>query len=175
MNSSSWLEDFKKFVEEPAAAPSKALSENLRSEIVSDLNPSSARVLFKLGLVLLFSTPVSLLLCPQFGFSLIRESAGLMQFFMQHGKYVCSLFCGAVFVGGAALAAGFMLRPEEIRALRHSSYLQFALLALLSLGAFVCLGADVLLNLALFWLLGAFSASVLAIEFVYLLRRSVVV
>jgi hypothetical protein len=128
-------------------------------------------VFARLSFVHLLSATATLSVCPQFGFSLTAHSISLMHLFMRFGNLGCSFFCGAFFLGVTGLAAGMLFKAEDVKVLRGSRILQFFALALLSMGAFICLsGALVTLDYALAWITGSVLASFGGVELVTRLR-----
>lgn len=171
-SSAEWAREFKDFVEAGEIAPPCSLSSRILGDIRSDLNPTLWRVFGKLMGIQAAVGSASLLLCPQFGIGPIRHS-GLKEVLMSLGDHGCMLGCGAFFLGSSAFVASFCLRPEEIRVIRRGEVLQFALLGVLSLGAFVCLGQGIVPGLALLWFLGSVLGGVLTLELGRLVRYAI--
>ncbi len=162
-----WEKDFREFVEALEVTPPNKLSGALVALVAADLNPSSLIVFVKLLVITLLSGAISLVVCPQFGFG---SNMALMRFFMQLGPHACSLACGAVFVSLGALLSVIVLRPEELRVIRRTKYLQLVVTAALSLSVFICAGASVVLTVAVFWLFGAIAGGLMTFEALYRLR-----
>jgi hypothetical protein len=149
-----WISEFSEFISADSIQPPKHLNESVTARVHQELNPSSLSVFFKLtGIHALVGT-FTLLFCPQFGFAL-TSGAGLMGLFMPYGNFACMLGCGAVFMSGSLLVASLVLRPEEVRVIRKTEILQVTFLALLSIGALICVGDPIVASLALFWMLGS--------------------
>lgn len=166
----SWEDDFRTFLEAgPEQAP-RALSESIVGTVESDLQPSFWKVLLKIAGIQAAAGAVSLLFCPQFGVS-FTSSNGLMPYLMRFGLGVCMLGCGAFFTGLSLLIASWLLRPEEVRALRERRLFQLTVVAALSLGAFICSGAEVLASLALAWALGAIVGGMATLELGWSFRK----
>ena len=167
---SVWESEFKEFLEIEAASVPTALSKQVLESIQHRLRPSFWQVLIKLALIQTTAGAVSLLFCPQFGIS-FTSSHGLMHYLMQYGENVCMVGCGALFTGASLLIASFVLRPEEVRALREHRLLQVTAVTALSLGAFACVGAEIVGGLALVWTLGAVVGGMTTLELGWSVRR----
>lgn len=167
-----WADEFKSFMDAAPIAPPQNVRENVLNYVHKELNPSSFKVFSKISLIHVVVGFVSLLMCPQFGFSPLGNM-GLMSVLMKYGDAVCMLGCGAIFVGGTALISSFALRPEEVRVLRKTKALQFAVLGILSIGAFLCLGAEVLEGLTLIWMLGSLVGGLLSLEIGWAIRKKI--
>jgi hypothetical protein len=163
----SEFEDFKN-VEE--VDPPGRVSEQILSRIRYDLNPSGLNVFKKLALIQFVTGIVTLMFCPQFGIGFLKNSMGLMGLLMKFGDNICMAGCGAVFLGLSALSAVVVLRPEELRVIKHNQMVQFPALALSTLGVFVCLGAPVLTTLGLAWLVGGVVGAISTLQLGSLVR-----
>jgi hypothetical protein len=104
---------------------------------------------------------LSLLLCSQFG---MGRGYNLMHAFMSYGAFTCMAFCGALFLGLTVVVAGFFLSNPELKRIRSTAYAPIVFLGLMSLVVLFCFGAEIALNLALFWLFGALLAGMLLTE-----------
>lgn len=166
--------EFLAFLAADEGAPPPHLSASVRSRIDVLLNPSPWLVFAKLAGFVLIGGLVSLSICPQFGMGPCEPSA-FMKYVMSFGVYACQLACGGVFVGGSSFAAALFLRPEELRVLRRTRFLQFSALSALSLGGFICSGFSVLLSLGLVWSVGAVLGGAISLEMGYVVRRRLLV
>ncbi|MGK5087344.1 hypothetical protein WDW86_07280 [Bdellovibrionota bacterium FG-2] len=171
-SSVQWAQEFQSFVAGEEVLPPANISENILSQIHRDLNPAAWRVFSKLAFIHLMVGSVTILFCPQFGINLMG-GMGLMSLFMRYGAQVCMVACGAVFMGGSALAGAIFLRPEEVRVIRRTRFLQISALTLLSMGVFVCAGAVLIFSLASFWLVGSVLGGLVSLEFGWILRMGV--
>lgn len=167
-----WADEFKEFAAANEVQPPTRLSTQVLTQIHLNLNPPAWQVFFKLSLIHGIVGTITLLFCPQFGFSPLC-GMGLMNLFMQFGKYGCMLGCGAVYVGSSALVASFLLRPEEIKVLRRTEGLQLPLLGLLSMGGFICFGATIVFELTAVWFLGSILGGLATLELGWFARRTV--
>jgi hypothetical protein len=165
----SWEKDFAEFMNKGETQVPDALSTQVLSQIHKELNPSATNVFLKIAFIQFAVGSVSLLFCPQFGISL-TSSQGIMPYLMKFGEGVCMLGCGAIFTAFSLLIASFALRPEEVRALKQHELLHLLSLATLSLGAFLCLGGEIVLTLGFVWILGAIIGGIFTLELGWALR-----
>lgn len=171
-NAYGWEKEFIEFASiEPVEAPAMVSAAVLK-QVSDDLHPSAIKVFSKTALIHTLVGLTTLLFCPQFGLS-FTSSMGLMPYLMKYGESVCMLGCGAFFTGISLLVVSLVLRPEEVRALKERQVLQLAFLSTLSLGAFVCLGGEVVLSLGLAWALGAIVGGALTLEAGWACRRRI--
>lgn len=157
-------EDFNSFLSAEEVAPPRGLSDAIFSKVSADLNPSAWKVFARVAGIHAIVGALSLIfVCPQFGVSPLGHTA-VMEWFMQFGHEVCMLGCGAVFLSGSSLAMSLVLRPEELRVIRRTKVVQLGVLALLSIGAFLCLGAGIVASLASFWVFGSLAGGIVSLE-----------
>ncbi len=159
-----WEKEFREFLDAPTLEPPKSISNKVFEAVSNELNPHAWAVFLKLLGITTISGILSLAVCPQFGFG---NSFWLMRSFMRFGPHVCSIACGAIFISFGIILSFFLLRPEELRVLRKTRFLQLAVLSGLTLSGFICAGAEVFLAVALFWLLGAVVGGLLTLEVSY--------
>lgn len=169
---SEWTKEFQDFLQTEEIAPPRHLSDQIISRIQTDLNPSPWSVFSKLALIHALTGTITLLFCPQFGFSLF-DGMGLMQLFMKYGEQACMVGCGAVFMGGSSLLASLVLGPEEIRVLRSKELLQISALGLLSMGILICAGTGVVLEMLFLWLAGSVLGGIATFEIGWQIRKRV--
>jgi hypothetical protein len=155
--------EFEEFLKSSEIAPPQKISENIICKVKADLNPSSLSIFRKLSFIQVLTGFITLLFCPQFGIGL-TSGMGLMGVLMRYGDNVCMAGCGAIFLSGSALVSTILLRPEEVRVLKKNLALQFPILALATLGVFICLGAPVISMLGLSWFVGSVIGGVLSFE-----------
>lgn len=168
INPKEWAEDFQLFMESSEASPPRHIRDAIFQAVKQDLNPSLPCILTKLGGIHVFAGTVSLFLCSQFGFG---EGYNITHIFMNYGMLVCMAFCGALFLSLTFFIAGFILSPEELRKIRKTCYAPIFLLSFSSLVIFFIFGAEVALDLALFWFLGASISGALFVEISLGVRR----
>lgn len=147
--------------------PPAHLSESIHSIVQRDLHPRAWNVFSKLVLLQGLIGGLSLLVCSQFGFGSGHYVAAA---FMRFGESTCMALCGALFLGLTALIASLVLRPAEVRLIRRFGCLPILVVGLLSLGIFLGFGAEIVISLAFFWLLGGFIAGLIATEAGWQLR-----
>lgn len=157
----AWADDFKLFLEAPEVRPPIHVRDEIFQVVHRDLHPTLWMVLGKLGGIHVFVGSLSLLLCSQFG---IGRGYNLMHAFMDYGTFACMAFCGALFLGLTVLIAGFVLSNPELKKIRSTGYAPIVLLGVMSLVVLFCFGAEMALNLALFWLFGAVITGALVTE-----------
>ena len=74
-------------------------------------------------------------------------------------------------MGGSLLAASLTLSAEENRVVRRTEILQVTLLALLSMGVFICAGSGVVAGLGLFWVFGSILGGLGTFELGWAIRK----
>ena len=169
-NSNGWIDDFRDFLEVDNTPPPNSLAKKIDDTVYADLHPSFYRVIIKQLLILVFATPLILLFCPQFGLSFGSHPIFPMSIFMSFGRTGCMVACGALFMGTVVTISLISFRPEEVRMIRESRFLYYSLLSVTSLGAFVCAGADVFLELGVAWFVGATAIALTIYEANYQVR-----
>ena len=136
---SQWENDFMDFIQSEEVRPPQALTQNIMSQIHSDLHPSEVSVFRKAGALHLIAGIASLFLCPQFGLGLTELSFSFFHLLHQMNWALCMFVCGSLFLGAGSLATGLLLRPEELRVLSKNGFVQFPLLTLMLLGILLIL------------------------------------
>lgn len=109
------------------------------------------RIFGKLALIQLVSGLFTLSICPQFGIRLLGDGLGLMTWFMAFGNLGCVVACGSFFTGTSLLLASIILKPREVRTIRQNVVLAAGALTLLSMGFFIMVRAEVILDFAIAW------------------------
>lgn len=165
-----WGKDFLEFSSTEATNPPDSISGSILSKVRADLEPSVFSVFWKTAFLHFLVGGLTILYCPQFGIS-ATSSMGLMPHLMKYGESVCMLGCGALFSGASLLVVSLLLRPEEVKVLKEHQVLQLTFLSSLSLGAFICLGGDVVFSLGLVWALGAIVGGALSLELGWIYRK----
>lgn len=161
-----WAKEFESFMEGPEIAPPQELSQKVLGFVRNELNPRILSIVSKLAAIHVVVGSLSLLICSQFGMG-----TGEM-LFMGLGEVACTLFCGALFLGASTFVAGFVFSKDELRKIRRTAYSPILALGILSLSIFLFFGAEIALNLAVVWLIGALGAGVIATELSIRLRTS---
>ncbi len=154
----------------PFTGPPEALSRKILDQVRRDLHPHPGKVFARLLWIHILVSCMTLSVCPQFGLRIWGNGMGLMEVFMNLGPYGCLLACGSFFVGSSILVASIWIRPEELKVLRKSVFLQVSALALLTLGFFVMLDREMILRFSLVWVLGFVMTGVSLIELVAFFR-----
>jgi hypothetical protein len=164
-----WANEFHEFVASDAVQPPRELSAEILSKVHADLNPATWLVLSKLAFIHVLVGAFTLLVCPQFGVGAFG-GMGLMHVFMRFGETVCTLACGAFFLGSSTLVGSLIMRPEEVKIARAKKIASVLLLSGISVGAFICTGAEMIANLALLWALGSMTGGIATLELGWLIR-----
>lgn len=156
LSEKEWMNDFKEFMDcEGTDVPSE-LSQKVLMNIQAQVNPSAWLIFLKvLGIHSIVGT-LSLGICNQFGMNPFNTEFSLMDFFMKYGHTVCMALCGFVFISLSVSIALSMLNADEKRVFQKNSFIQVFSLSVFSLVGFLAFGADIVLGLALLWLLGGF-------------------
>jgi hypothetical protein len=154
---------FSEFLASSEVRPPEVLTEKISGIVRQDLNPAAWRVFTKQGAIQLLVGALVLLFCPQFGINLF-PGMGLMALFMRFGEIGCMVGCGSVFLGASSLLGSLVLRPEELKVIRKSRFLQLGTMTLLSGGVFVCLGGEMVVGLGVAWVLGGLLGGIATLE-----------
>ena len=158
-----WANEFQFFLSVEKRDPPEPISSRIIKSVQSDLDPPQWIVFAKVALIHLVVGFLVLLICPQFGIGLF-EGMGLTALFMHFGDLVCSIACGALFLGTTMFVSGLVLKPEEIRAIRKREFVQIVLLSTLSIFAFILLGASVAATLGIAWVIGSVFGGYTSLE-----------
>jgi hypothetical protein len=163
-------DDFQYFLSADEVCPPKGVAHKILQHVSKDLNPSFQQVWLKILGVHAIVSLVSLSLCSQFGFRTLPFLDLMNQFMDAVGSTYCMAFCGAIYLGLSALALSFLLKSGEIRFIRRNIILQMTLLAGVSLGVFLCFGANLLLVPTLLWISGSLVGGAATFETGWLVR-----
>jgi len=147
--------DFKDFLDNKKSSPSTQIANKVLHSIRRDMIPSKPIVLGKLILVQAFIGAVTMIFCPQFSMSLTSNDELYHFFHRTFGHYGCMMVCGSIFVGSGALFSTTILNWAEIRLIRSNKILGYLFLSGLFATTFLMLGAQVYLDVAIAWMLGA--------------------
>ena len=161
MINNPWTQEFEEFNHVQEISPPPKESARILQIVKSDLNPSWQKVSMKVLLIHLLVGGALLSVCPQFG---IGGFHGLEFILMRFGHHVCTFVCASLFLGASAMTLGLALRPEEMRVLRHLNWFPLLFLALVSLGIFYLLGANLFMSLSIVWIAGALLGSVVGLQ-----------
>jgi hypothetical protein len=146
------------------------LKQSVHQKITEKLNPAKYILFSKLALIQAFIGTLTLLFCPQFKFSLTANEQLYHYFHHTFGHYGCMIVCGAVFLGSGMIFAGFILNEDEIRNIKKSRTLFILAISGASLTIFMLIGAEVYLDMALYWILGTLVGGLLSFETSSLLK-----
>lgn len=149
------LNDFKEFIECGSSPVPKEISESILKNTFRILNPSPWLVFAKIFSIQLLTGLILLAICNQFGINPFQTNFSLSDYFMKLGHNTCMFLCGFIFIGFGMCVGRIILRKEEFRVLQNHFGLQIFALSLLSLGAFLAVGAEITLLIGLLWFLGA--------------------
>lgn len=157
-----WLEDFQSFAQSEGIKVPRELTEKISREVYADLNPPAWMVFGKIVLIQASVGTLSLAICSQFDLNPFGTGFTLSDYFMKFGHSACMVFCGVLFLALGIGTARLFLSFEEAAVLRKNAPLQILGLSGISLGLFAVAGAELLLSLALLWLLGAMLGGLVA-------------
>lgn len=158
-----WARDFQDFMSVESVAPPKIISDKILAQVHRDLNPPLLNVLVKVGVIQTITGAAVVSLCPMLGIG-SSEHTALSHFFMQLGEIGCHVACGSFFVGLSFLVTALVLRAEEIKALRRHRLFSVGLVSLVSLAAFLCLGAPFVAMYFAAWFLGGLVVGAITLE-----------
>ena len=165
--------DFLDFMNSEGINPPGELNNKILDYVKNDLNPSHKIVFGKLLAVQIFIGFFTLIFCPQFNLSLTNNYELFHYFHHKFGESICMAICGSIFVGSGALLAAYMLKDSEIRKIEGSRFLYYFSIVSIALTVFLLFGADVYLNLAMFWFIGAYVGGLIVFEVNRVIRREV--
>jgi len=153
--------DFKDFIISENSTPTHETNQIILNYVKNDLNPQHKKIFFKLLFLQGVIGLITMTFCPQFSLSL-TNSYDLFHFFHHSfGHYICMIICGSIFIGSGALVATFILSGPEIKKIRSSSFLYYCSFSGIAVLSFMVLGAQVYLDLAGLWFIGASLSGVL--------------
>lgn len=147
--------DFSDFCKEDELKAPKSFQAHLFSTIKAELQPTTKSIFVKLFSVQAFVGIISLIFCPQFSFSLTNNNQVFHFFHKFFGYYACVSICAGLFMGLGALCAAQILTSEEIKKVKAAKVYYYLSISSLMVLSFFFLGAEVYLDIAGFWLLGA--------------------
>jgi hypothetical protein len=141
-----------------------SVNEKILSEIKGRLQPKLSLLIGKVFLVHLLTALITLSVCPQFGFKLLKLPINLMYSFMFFGMPFCNFMCGLFFTATSMVVAVVVLGRDELRALRYHKMLVAATLILSSVGFFGVMNPGLFLECSLLWLMGAILGIIVTLE-----------
>lgn len=165
-----WSEDYNLFLNSESVSPPPIVTENIKKKVFKDLNPSIWRVFFKLSIIQVIVGSISLILCPQFGITMV-DNLENFHFLLHHlGEVGCMLVCGFIFVGVGAFTSSLILNPSEVLKIQFSRLGIFSIISIFSLGIFYLMGGRFFLEMAIFWFLGSIVGGFVTFKIGRLLR-----
>lgn len=168
-----WMNEYSDFVSAGEFEVPRALERQVQARVRELLNPSPWTVFAKILGIHTVVGYLSLGICHQFGMNPFGTERSLADWFMtMWGHNTCMIACGGLFLGASILTAGTFLSIEEVSALKRTEFLQSLALGAVSLALFVIFGAEFVLAIFGFWLLGACVGGWLATEAVWKLKRA---
>ncbi len=166
-------EEFNEFLSAPEVKPPSDISESILLRVHQELNPPQEKVFLKMLGIHAVVSVFSLSLCSQFGFQIFQIFDAMSTFMSVVGHTYCMVLCGALYIGLSALIFSFVMTPEEIKIIRQHKLLQLTLLSGLSLGFFLCTGAEVLLLPSVLWITGSLLGGIFSLELGWFLRSKI--
>jgi hypothetical protein len=140
------------------------VNEKILAEVKSRLNPDLKKILLKVFGIHIFTAIITLSICPQMGFSIVKTKLNLMDLFMKIGPHFCDFACGIFFTMTSMAVICTVLSRDELRVLRFHKILLTLTIVLSSLGFLLMLSPDLFLSFSLLWLIGSISGIVLSVE-----------
>ena len=165
--------DYLDFMNSEGVNSPDKLNNKILDYVKNDLNPSHKIVFGKLLSIQAFIGFFTLTFCPQFKLSLTNNYALFHYFHHNFGESICMAICGSIFVGSGALLAAYILKASEIRKIKYSRFLYYLSITSIALTTFLILGADIYLNLVIFWFIGAYFGGLLLFEMNRIIRKAV--
>lgn len=162
--------ELNQFLSAPEVAPPISLQETVLVRMSGLLNPSFQSVFLKILGVHAIVSVFSLSICSQFGIQSFKIYDAMDSMMEVVGHTYCMAFCGVLYLSVSALSLSFLLKPEEIKVIRRHPFLQFTCLIGVSLGVFLCLGAEVLLLPGALWIGGSLLGGITSLELGWLVR-----
>lgn len=156
--------DFTDFIKSKKSTPSPVLDEFILRYVQRELSPSHIQVFIKIVFIQAFIGVLTLLFCPQFNLSLTNNYDLFHFFHHKFGEAICMIICGSIFMGSGAVFSAYILKSEEVQKIKESELLYYFSMSLLALSVFYIFGAQIYLELALYWILGSSIGGLLAFE-----------
>lgn len=164
-----FLKEFNEFMNSDHTSVPKEVSEKILQFVHHELNPSAWHVFGKLLAIHFGVGTLSLAVCDQFGMSPFKTGFSLSDYFMRFGATACMLICGFLFISLSVLMAWVLLKREELNVFGKNSLIHITGLGVISLLVFWGLGAEVLLQFAFLWLIGAIIGGMIP---VFILKKA---
>lgn len=142
-----------------------SLDEKITSAIESRINPALLPLFLKLFVIHITTAIVTLSICPQFGFAIVRSNLDLMDLFMKISPQFCDFACGAFFTMCSMISALVILSRDELRVLRHKQILVTSMITLSSIGFLIMLNPQLFVQFTILWLIGCVLGASLSLGF----------
>lgn len=155
--------DWEEFNGEDHQVPGE-LNSTLQKQILKRLTPPKSLLFLKLAVIQAFIGTLTLTFCPQFELSLTSNDQLYHFFHHTFGYFGCVAVCGALFLGSGMIFAGMVLNEDEIRGIRKNRSLFISAISGMSLIVFLMMGAQVYLDISLFWIIGTMTGGILSFE-----------
>ncbi len=150
-----WLHEYEEFLNHDLDVVPESLSTQVLSSVHQLLYPNAWKIFGKLLVLHMVIGTLSLAICHQFGLNPFQTSFSMDNWFMgfvdHHG---CMVLCGVLFISLTLIAAGWLFKLEELRAIQRKAPLHVGALSLFSIGLFFAAGAEITLTLGGLWILG---------------------
>lgn len=156
MPESNLYDDYHDFVAHENMLPSKHTRSAILDYVKADLHPSPIVIFGKLLVMQVVMGLLTLLFCPQFGFSPTNGIEVFHYIHHNYGESVCMIICGAIFMTPGAIFASYVLKTGEAKKIKAAGSLYH--LAIAAVAVFI-LGANIFSQPTLFWLIGASMAA----------------
>lgn len=123
-----------------------------------------------------FAGLLTLLICPQFGWSPFDAPEHLPHIFMSYGVWACGLFCGSIFMGAGTFLKMALLKENELENYQRKIWANATIVGALLLGLLMFAGRDTSAGAYLsltfigFWLIGALLFEI--VPNLFLVQRS---
>lgn len=156
--------EFREFMSASETAPPAHLNRSILQTIDGKLNPSGQSVFVKMLGIHTVVSLFSLSICSQFGIQTFHVYDAMTTMMKVVGHTYCMAFCGLLYLSLSGIAMSFLLAPEDVKIIRRHKLLQLALLSGVSLGVFLCLGAEILMVPAIVWIAGSLLGGLITIE-----------
>ena len=138
--------------------------------VEKSLNPAIWMVFAKFFSIETAAGFATLLVCPQFNISFGSHNALFHSLHSTLSPFLFFIVCGIFFVLLGAALAGLILSRDEIRAVKKTKYIYYAVYSLTAYIIFVTLGAEVFLMSAIAWILGAIAGNFIGFEAITRIR-----
>lgn len=150
---------------ENGSAAERKLFDRIEKQVRTHMNPAWSTVIAKLLILQTFAGFFLMGLCPQFGMRTFGHGySSLFDVFMIFGHEVCTVLCGAFFMGGGFLLASFFLDLDSWNKVKKMPEIPIAALSLVTLFVFWTLGAHFHFLHIFLWIVGALAVGTLVLR-----------